>query len=59
MDRIIVFFICIIVFQWSLVFAYFVIKKRDMDKWKRAYKEVQTTVEKAKAEQEAQRDEQI
>ena len=50
MDRveILIFFICLIVFQWSLVFAYFVIKKRDMDKWKRAYKEVQEKAEKAK-----------
>ena len=50
MDRveILIFFICLIVFQWSLVFGYFVIKKRDMDKWKRAYKDVQEKAEKAK-----------
>lgn len=52
MDRIIIFFICLIVLQWSAIFGYFVIKKRDMDKWKRAYKEVQETIEKAKAEKD-------
>ena len=57
MDRveILIFFICLIVFQWSTVFAYFVIKKRDMDKWKRAYKDVQEKAEKAK--EEASKDE--